>query len=103
MLSSLQTGALAEVMKSFTRAFGSERLLLYEPFNYEPLKAAHQQLFSLPLIPSYRLDSCDFIISCGADFLDLGIPGLVRGPVCRHARLPGGCHHEPDFCTASSP
>ena len=70
ILSSLQTGALAEVLSSFARAFGSERLLFYEPFNYEPLKAAHQRLFNRPLIPDYQLDKSDFIISFGADFLE---------------------------------
>jgi len=73
VLSSLQTGALAEVMKSFAAAFGSERVLFHEAFNYEPLKEAHQQLFNLPLIPSYHLDKSDFIISFAADFLETWI------------------------------
>ena len=73
ILSSLQTGALAEVMKGFARAFGSERVLMHEAFNYEPLKAAHQQLFNLPLIPSYYLEKSDFIISFAADFLETWI------------------------------
>ena len=47
VLSSLQTGALAEVMRSFTAAFGSDRLLFYEAFNYEPLKVAHREVFGL--------------------------------------------------------
>jgi Fe-S-cluster-containing dehydrogenase component/anaerobic selenocysteine-containing dehydrogenase len=70
VLSSLQTGALAEVLKGFARAFGSERVLFYEAFNYEPLRAAHQQLFNLPLIPTYHLEKSDFILSFGADFLE---------------------------------
>jgi Fe-S-cluster-containing dehydrogenase component/anaerobic selenocysteine-containing dehydrogenase len=73
VLSSLQTGALAEVMHSFARAFGSERVAMYEAFSYEPLKAAHQQLFNLPLVPSYYLERSDFIISFAADFLETWI------------------------------
>ena len=73
VLSGLQTGALAELMQGFALAFGSERVLFHEAFNYEPLKAAHQQLFNLPLIPSYRLDQSDFIMSFGADFLETWI------------------------------
>jgi len=73
VLSSLQTGALAELLKGFGRAFGSERVLFYEAFNYEPLKAAHQRLFDLPLVPSYRVDRSDFIVSFGADFLETWI------------------------------
>jgi len=70
VLSSLQTGALAEVLKSFAGTFGSERVVFYEAFDYEPLKAAHQQLFGQPVVPNYRLEECDFIISFGADFLE---------------------------------
>lgn len=73
VLSSLQTGALAEVMKGFARAFGSDRVLFYEAFNYEPLRAAHQQLFNMPVIPKYRLEKSDFILSFAADFLETWI------------------------------
>ena len=70
VLSDLQTGALAEVMERFVAAFGSERVLFYEPFSYEPLRAAHDALFGLPIVPAYDLESCEFIISFGADFLE---------------------------------
>ncbi|QXE89934.1 4Fe-4S dicluster domain-containing protein [Geomonas subterranea] len=70
LLSSLQTGALAEVLHAFTATFGSDRLLFYEPFNYESLRAAHQQLFGLPVIPRYDLEGSDFILSFAADFLE---------------------------------
>jgi len=73
VLSSLQTGALAEVVKAFAAAFGSDRVLFYEAFNYEPLRAAHQQLFSQPVIPAYHLDRSDFILSFAADFLETWI------------------------------
>ncbi|RQW78336.1 MAG: molybdopterin-binding oxidoreductase, partial [Geobacter sp.] len=73
LLSSLQTGALAEVMKSFTGAFGSNRLLFYEPFNYEPLKIAHREVFGLPSVPSYNIEQCNFVISFAADFLETWI------------------------------
>ncbi len=70
ILSDLQTGALAEVMERFAAAFGSSRVLCYEPFNYEPLRVAHDALFGLPVVPAYDLESCEFIISFGADFLE---------------------------------
>jgi molybdopterin-containing oxidoreductase family iron-sulfur binding subunit len=73
VLSDLQTGALAELMERFAAAFGSSRVLFYEPFNYEPLRAAHDALFGLPIVPSYDLESCEFIISFGADFLETWI------------------------------
>jgi molybdopterin-containing oxidoreductase family iron-sulfur binding subunit len=73
VISSLQTGALYEVMKEFVRPFGSNRLLLYEAFNYDPLRQAHRQLFDLKVIPSYRLENSDFILSFAADFLETWI------------------------------
>jgi len=70
VLSSLQTGALAEVMTGFAAAFGSDRMLFHEAFNYEPLREAHRQLLNLPVIPRYDLGKSDFILSFAADFLE---------------------------------
>ncbi len=70
LISDLQTGALAEVMQAFVTAFGSERLLFFEAFNYEPLRAAHASLFGKADIPEYRLDRCDYILSFAVDFLE---------------------------------
>jgi molybdopterin-containing oxidoreductase family iron-sulfur binding subunit len=70
LMSGLQTGALAELMKGFVSAAGSERLVFYEPFSFEPLRVAHESVFGLNVIPDYRLDTCSFIISFAADFLE---------------------------------
>jgi Fe-S-cluster-containing dehydrogenase component/anaerobic selenocysteine-containing dehydrogenase len=70
-ISDLQTGALAEVMAKFVEAFGAkDRLYFYEPFNYEPLRQAHREVFGINAVPSYHLDECNFIISFAADFLE---------------------------------
>ncbi|HJV35457.1 4Fe-4S dicluster domain-containing protein [Geomonas sp.] len=73
VISNLQTGSLAEIMKGFAGAFGSNRVLFYEPFNYEALRSAHQQFFGLPVVPSYHLERSDFILSLSADFLETWI------------------------------
>ena len=71
MISDLQTGAMAEVMEAFVAAFGAKgNLYFYEPFNYEPLRQAHQEIFGINAIPSYHLDKCDYVISFAADFLE---------------------------------
>jgi Fe-S-cluster-containing dehydrogenase component/anaerobic selenocysteine-containing dehydrogenase len=70
VLSSLQTGALAEVIKGFAGAFGSNRVLFYEAFNYEALRAAHQQLYGVAAVPEYRIEKSDFVLSFAADFLE---------------------------------
>ena len=74
LISDLQTGTLAEVMRSFVGTFATpDRLLLFEAFNYQPLRTAHQKLFGQGIVPEYRLQDCDFIISFGADFLETWI------------------------------
>lgn len=70
LLSDLQTGALAQVMARFAAALGAGRPLFYEAFRYEPLRAAHQALFGQAVIPDYHIESCDYIVSFGADFLE---------------------------------
>jgi anaerobic selenocysteine-containing dehydrogenase/Fe-S-cluster-containing dehydrogenase component len=69
----LQTGAMAEVAEAWVKAFGSDRLLMVEPFNHQALTAAHRAVFGVPAIPDYRLDQCDFILSFAADFLETWI------------------------------
>ena len=70
VLSSLQTGALAEVMAGFAAGFGTGQLLFHEAFNYDSARGAHQQLFGLPVIPHHDLEGSDFILSFAADFLE---------------------------------
>jgi Fe-S-cluster-containing dehydrogenase component/anaerobic selenocysteine-containing dehydrogenase len=71
IISDLQTGALREVMESFLDAFDSkDRLFVYEPFNYGPLRQAHERLFGLNAIPTYHLEQADLIVSFSADFLE---------------------------------
>ncbi len=75
LVSNLQTGSLAEVMHQFAMGLGGgdDRLLFYEPFNYEALRTAHQHLFGKPVVPTYRLDQCEFVLSFGADFLEVWV------------------------------
>ncbi len=70
VFSNLQTGALAEIMRAFSESFGSNRLLMYEPFNYEPLRDAHEAAFGNSSVPYYRLDNCEVVVSFAADFLE---------------------------------
>ncbi|MFO0753880.1 MAG: molybdopterin-dependent oxidoreductase, partial [Thermodesulfovibrionales bacterium] len=76
IMSRLETGMLAEIMSRFLRAFGSERLLFFEPFPYGPLREAHARLFGTESIPFYRLEQCDYLISFGADFLETWVSNV---------------------------
>ncbi len=70
LMSGLQSGALAGLMQAFVAAFGSERLVFYEPFNYEALRAAHASVFGVAAIPEYRIEGCSVVLSFAADFLE---------------------------------
>ncbi len=72
----LETGSLAEIMTRFGKAFGSDRVLFFEPFHYDPLRKAHAALFGTGVVPEYRLDQCDYILSFGADFLETWISNV---------------------------
>ena len=70
VLSRLETGSLAEIMTAFAQSFGSDRVLLYEAFAYDPLRKAHGLLLGRPIIPFYHLNEAAYILSFGADFLE---------------------------------
>jgi molybdopterin-containing oxidoreductase family iron-sulfur binding subunit len=71
LLSDLQTGSLAQVTRSFCKAFSPDTgPLLFEPLNCESLGWTNREAFGDVAIPDYRIDRCDFVISFGADFLE---------------------------------
>ncbi len=70
LMSGLQTGTLAEIMQAFVKAFGSDRIIFHEPFNYEALRAAHESVFGMAVVPDYRIEDCSMVVSLAADFLE---------------------------------
>jgi molybdopterin-containing oxidoreductase family iron-sulfur binding subunit len=76
IMSRLETGTLVEIMSAFAGSFGSNRVLLYEAFNYDPLRKANASLFGQAGIPYYDLGNTDYILSFGADFLESWISNV---------------------------
>jgi anaerobic selenocysteine-containing dehydrogenase/Fe-S-cluster-containing dehydrogenase component len=73
VMSDLQTGSLAALIRRWLELFGSDRYLVYEPFGYDSIREANRLLFGQPTIPVPSLDKADFILSFGADFLETWI------------------------------
>lgn len=73
IISSVQTGTMLEAMEELLASRSSDRLMLYEPFSFSPLRRAHLSLFGRAAIPRYRLNRTGFILSLGADFLETWI------------------------------
>ncbi len=65
IISTLQTGSLETLMRAWLGAFGSTRLVVYEPLDYAPAKA----LFG-GVVPWISLSGCDYLVAFGADFLE---------------------------------
>ncbi|MCL5103455.1 MAG: 4Fe-4S dicluster domain-containing protein [Armatimonadetes bacterium] len=68
VISDLQTGSLDTMMRAWVTALGSDRMLIYEPINYESVKAA-----SGGVVPKFNIAGCDYLISFAADFLETWI------------------------------
>ncbi|MDO8588186.1 MAG: 4Fe-4S dicluster domain-containing protein [Armatimonadota bacterium] len=64
----LQTGSLASLTREWLAALGSDRLVTYEPIDYENIKTA-----AGGVVPSFNIAAADHLISFGADFLETWI------------------------------
>lgn len=69
----LETGSLRRLVGEFLAAIGSMQYLAYEPFAYEPLRAANHIAFGRAAIPFYDIEAAEFLLSFDADFLETWI------------------------------
>ncbi len=70
VISDLQTGSLAGVIKEFTASYNAPDPVFYEPLNYEAMRKANSETYGSDSIPRYNIRDCDLIISFGAGFLE---------------------------------
>ncbi|MCH7985054.1 MAG: molybdopterin-dependent oxidoreductase [Acidobacteria bacterium] len=85
------TGSLEGLIQEWTAALGIKQRLIYEPFAYEPLRAANRITFGRDAIPHYKIEDADVLISFGADFLEtwLSNVGYAHGFKEMHALRDG--------------
>jgi len=70
MVTEVVGDSLMNLMSESLKTWNSSGPLVFEPFGYESLKEANKQVFGLDLLPSYRVEEADFLVSFGADFLE---------------------------------
>jgi molybdopterin-containing oxidoreductase family iron-sulfur binding subunit len=70
VISDLQTGSLAALIRRWLELFESDRYFIYEPLSYDSIREANRLLYGQPLVPVPSLGKADFILSFGADFLE---------------------------------
>ena len=88
LLSGIETGTLADLMRRFAAAFHSSQFAFYEPLNHESLFLAHEAVFGRRQIPQYRLEDCRLIVSFAADFLETWVSPVEFARQFADARSP---------------
>jgi molybdopterin-containing oxidoreductase family iron-sulfur binding subunit len=69
VISGAGRGTFSDLLAAWTTALGG-RLVRYEAFDHEPLRAANRQVFGLDEIPAHDFGAARYIVSFGADFLE---------------------------------
>lgn len=70
MLTEVVGESLQALFTDLLAHHGTQAPMVFEPFAFESLKSAHQRLFGEPVLPSYRMDRANLLLSFGADFLE---------------------------------
>ena len=70
MLTGITSAPLSALFATTLKAFGANPAAVYEPYSHDALRAAHQALFSKPMLPSFHMEDADFILGFGADFIE---------------------------------
>ena len=68
-LSSRNSGSITDLIETFCQGTGVERLKEFEVFHNGAIKKANQVVFDQPVIPRYRIDKSDVLVSFGADLM----------------------------------
>lgn len=62
-----------KLLNEFLAPFGDAKQISFEPLSLENLAAAQKDSYGEAIVPRYRFDQADYILSFGADFLDTWI------------------------------
>jgi molybdopterin-containing oxidoreductase family iron-sulfur binding subunit len=69
-LSSRTSGSLSDLIDEFCKERNVERLKEVEIFNHSAVKQANKEVFNLAQVPHYRIDTCDVLVTLGADLFE---------------------------------
>jgi molybdopterin-containing oxidoreductase family iron-sulfur binding subunit len=97
-----ERGTFAHLIGDWLAAFGGGRHVVFEPFGYEALRQAGQEVFGeADGLPEYRLEHAEYVLSFGADFLETWrsptaqTRGFVAARGYRDGRMGRYVHVEP--------
>lgn len=70
-MTGIETGTMKSLLDRWVTEMESpEGHIIFEPFSYESLRAANRTVFGESIIPHYRIDRADFLVSFNAGFLE---------------------------------
>lgn len=69
VLSGAGRGTFSDLVAAWTAALGG-RVVRWEPFGHEAIRAANRQVFGRDELPAHDFASADYILSFGAEFLE---------------------------------
>ena len=58
-----------EIIANFRDRYSNLRWVQYDAISYSAIREAHKLLYGKPVIPGYKFDNADVVVSFGADFL----------------------------------
>jgi molybdopterin-containing oxidoreductase family iron-sulfur binding subunit len=96
-----EAGSLGRLVDEWLRLLGAGPRVVYEPFGYEALRAANQQVFGTDAVPSYDLAAARYVLSFGVDFLETWLSpveqsrGFTEGHSYRDGEMGRYVHVEP--------
>jgi anaerobic selenocysteine-containing dehydrogenase/Fe-S-cluster-containing dehydrogenase component len=70
MLSEVVGESLLSLLTQTLAHHNAAAPLVFEPLAFESLKFAHHRLFGQSILPGYRMEQADVLVSFGADFLE---------------------------------
>jgi molybdopterin-containing oxidoreductase family iron-sulfur binding subunit len=95
VISGAGRGTYRDLLGAWTAALGG-KIIDYEPFDHEAMRAANRQVFGLDQLPAHDFAKARYIVSFGADFLETWLSptenqrgyaashGYVDGSMSRH-------------------
>jgi molybdopterin-containing oxidoreductase family iron-sulfur binding subunit len=96
-----EAGTFDRLVTEWLAALGSTGRVVYEPFGYEALRHASQQVFGVDRLPRYDFGAARYVVSFGADFLETWLSpveqarGFAEGHSFRDGSMGRYVHVEP--------
>jgi molybdopterin-containing oxidoreductase family iron-sulfur binding subunit len=70
VISEVLGAPMRELLGELAKQWRADDPVYFEPFAHEALRTAHATILGMDILPTYRLEEADLLLSFGADFLE---------------------------------